>query len=118
MKCTESIDGFGCDCHPYINQGWSIVSDDGNASMFIWSPEYAGVDNYGIIDFVVKEAVRGKGIGTQLLEEVIQKFDDLPLTLEVTENNQAIHLYKRLGFQQLEIHNSVITMMRNKYKED
>lgn len=51
---------------------------------------------------VVDEAHRGKGVGTQLLKELIElaknRFSIETLHLEVYEGNPAINLYKKFGF--------------------
>lgn len=52
---------------------------------------------------IVDENVRNKGIGTQLLTELMilakDRFKIELLHLEVYEGNPAIHLYERLGFE-------------------
>lgn len=52
---------------------------------------------------VVDEKHRGKGIGTRLLQELMnmakERFQIELLHLEVYEKNPAIHLYERLGFE-------------------
>lgn len=55
-----------------------------------------------IQNFVVTEKMRGKGIGTKLVEEVIlffrnKKYHELHVWTE-KKNRGAIQLYKRLGF--------------------
>lgn len=51
---------------------------------------------------IVQKEHRGKGVGKQLLEELMRlaksKFDIEILHLEVYEQNPAIRLYQRLGF--------------------
>lgn len=55
-----------------------------------------------LLAIIVDEAVRGKGIGTKLLEAMIDlakhTFHIELLHLEVYEHNPAVRLYKRLGF--------------------
>ena len=57
---------------------------------------------------IVEETMRGKGIGTILLEEVIHlaknTFQIEFLHLEVYEHNPAYHLYKKHGFIQYGCH--------------
>jgi len=52
---------------------------------------------------IVDEKFRGKGIGTKLLQDLMQlakeRFKIELLHLEVYEGNPAIRLYERLGFQ-------------------
>lgn len=58
---------------------------------------------YAIYGFVVKEQVRGQGIGRQFLTQVIQellKKEPQKIYLEVsTENEPALNLYQSVGFQ-------------------
>lgn len=53
---------------------------------------------------IVDENYRGKGVGTQLMTELIalakERFQLEFLHLEVYEGNPAINLYRRLGFEQ------------------
>jgi ribosomal protein S18 acetylase RimI-like enzyme len=44
---------------------------------------------------------RGRGIGTRLLEDLLQRADSIgkPVTLEVMHGNRARRLYLRLGFK-------------------
>ncbi len=53
---------------------------------------------------IVDEKVRGKGVGTELMRELMilarEKFALELLHLEVYEGNPAIRLYERLGFKQ------------------
>jgi putative acetyltransferase len=52
---------------------------------------------------IVDEKVRGKGVGTKLMGELMllaeERFNIELLHLEVYEENPAIRLYERLGFQ-------------------
>jgi len=53
---------------------------------------------------IVDEKIRGKGVGTRLMRELMkladEKFALELLHLEVYEGNPAIRLYERLGFKQ------------------
>jgi putative acetyltransferase len=53
---------------------------------------------------IVDEKVRGQGVGTKLLQELMtlakEQFKIELLHLEVYEGNPAIRLYERLGFEQ------------------
>lgn len=70
---------------------------------------FAGIKNLleeaNIMNIVVKKNFRNQGIGTLLLENLIdlaKKQNSTSITLEVMEENySAIHLYKNLGFQQI-----------------
>jgi putative acetyltransferase len=61
---------------------------------------------------IVDEKYRGKGIGTQLMQDLMalakERFKLEFLHLEVYEGNPAIHLYQRLGFEQYGFHRHFI----------
>ena len=61
----------------------------------------------GVIDIMnlfVNEENRKVGIGTALMNEVIEKEDYNRIMLEVNENNnEAIRLYTRLGFKEISL---------------
>ena len=65
------------------------------------------VDEADIMNIVVKKNFRNQGIGTSLLEKLINLSKELNLasiTLEVMEENYpAIHLYKNFGFEKIGI---------------
>jgi tRNA threonylcarbamoyladenosine biosynthesis protein TsaB len=79
---------------------------------------FAGIkimlDEADIMNIVVKKDFRNQGIATLLLENLIHLSKELNLnsiTLEVMEENYpAIHLYKKLGFEQ-------IGLRKNYYKD-
>ncbi len=62
-----------------------------------FSKMYETVD---IVNIVVDESMRNKGIATKLLEEMLSSFDDVTnIMLEVNENNiSAINFYKKNNF--------------------
>lgn len=63
------------------------------------------IDEATLNNIVVKKSCRGRGIGGELLESLIDICSDLNLktfTLEVnTTNEAAIRLYKKFGFKNL-----------------
>ena len=65
------------------------------------------IDEATLNNIVVKKSCRGRGIGGELLESLIDICSDLNLktfTLEVnTTNEPAIRLYKKFGFKNLGI---------------
>lgn len=91
----------------YIKQGailtalWNGVPC-GIANLYL-SP-YKKLSHQSLFAIIVDEKLRGKGIGTRLLEELIalgfQKFGLELIHLEVYEGNPAIRLYQKLGFEQ------------------
>ena len=72
---------------------------------------FAGIsvifDEATLNNIVVKKSCRGKGIGSEMLETLIDLFSDMNLktfTLEVNvENTPAIKLYEKFGFKNLGI---------------
>lgn len=73
------------------------------------SPKLAHQALFGII---VDENFRGRGIGTQLIQELMKvaknKFHIELLHLEVYEGNPAQSLYKRLGFKEFGVYKNFI----------
>ena len=55
---------------------------------------------FRMVDFAILPEWRGQGIGTQVLQQLIQSTaaTESIFTLRVEKNNRALHLYKRLGF--------------------
>ena len=58
------------------------------------------IDHIYLGDIQLKEAFQGKGIGTSLIRDVIEKSKahGLPLRMRVLKVNPVLKLYKRLGF--------------------
>jgi [ribosomal protein S18]-alanine N-acetyltransferase len=59
-------------------------------------------DNTPEISMAVMENFRNKGIGTQLLETLIEQYSKMNITslsLSVDKRNRAVQLYRKLGFQ-------------------
>jgi ribosomal protein S18 acetylase RimI-like enzyme len=57
-------------------------------------------DSQRLVDIALLPEYRNRGIGTQLLRDLIGNCENegLPLRLHVTKINPARHLYERLGF--------------------
>ena len=53
-----------------------------------------------LVDIALLPEHRGKGIGSNLIGDLIQQCnrEKLPLRLQVLKTNPALHLYERLGF--------------------
>lgn len=80
--------------------------------LFIKNSKIIGYLNYYVIynrieiaNFNVLEEYQNKGIGTKLLEYLIDKYKNVDnITLEVKEDNlKAIHMYKKMGFKKVSI---------------
>lgn len=55
-----------------------------------------------IEDLYMKENYRGKGLGKQFFDFIQDKYKDVIFRLEVEEDNEvAVHLYKKQGFEML-----------------
>jgi len=72
------------------------------AASFGWSIELGGMDGF-IDEFWVREAVRGRGMGTEVLGALIKTLHQagvMALHLEVSaSNDSAARIYRRAGFE-------------------
>lgn len=61
-------------------------------------------DEIRIIDIALLPESRNLGIGSALLQDILEqgKNLNLPVTIHVEQFNPALHLYKRMGFRQKE----------------
>jgi len=89
----------------YIKQGTSLTAlyknkPAGCANLYVQTIEK--LKHQCLFVIIVDEKVRGKGIGTLLMQRMMkrakEKFHIELLHLEVYENNPAISLYEKLGF--------------------
>lgn len=55
-------------------------------------------NNGFLYDFEVKKKYRGKGYGTKILKYILKNYKVTDLTV-TTDNDAAIHLYKKCGFK-------------------
>ena len=57
--------------------------------------------NYEIEQLQIKKKYQGKGIGAEIIKDLLQKSEceRLPIKLSVLKNNKAQFLYERLGFE-------------------
>ena len=71
---------------------------DGKFAGYVSGDNIAGELYIGNI--AVKKEYQGNGIGTQILQDVLEKnkCDKIRTILQVFKDNPAINLYKRLGF--------------------
>ncbi|MFJ5764400.1 GNAT family N-acetyltransferase [Lysinibacillus sp. NPDC093210] len=77
---------------------------------------------YGFVDrhtpelgIAVAEEVRKKGIGTLLMKAIIDQainegYKSISLSVDL-ENSHAIHIYKKLGFEEYEVSGTSMTMV-------
>lgn len=61
------------------------------------------LDEIRIIDIALLPAYRRQGIGGALLQDILAQAQTavLPVRIHVEKNNPALHLYRRLGFQDI-----------------
>lgn len=69
---------------------------------FGWSVEFGGMDGF-IDEFFIREKVRGRGMGTEVLEKLLPQLEAAGLRalhLEFTPNKPHLRrLYERAGFE-------------------
>lgn len=60
-------------------------------------------DEIRLIDIALIPDMRGKGIGTRLLKDLLAEAEkaDKPVRIHVERFNPAMHLYERLGFKKI-----------------
>jgi ribosomal protein S18 acetylase RimI-like enzyme len=84
----------------YAQAEHHIIEQDGTpiGRMMVSRQEPAAV----LIDIALLPEQRGKGIGGELIQQLIQQCDQqkLGLRLQVLRGNPALRLYQRLGFTQ------------------
>jgi len=78
------------------------------AVSFGWSIELGGMDGF-IDEFFIREAVRGRGMGTEVLIALLPELANagvMALHLEVSKNNaSATKLYEKMGFRRRDQYN-------------
>ena len=110
--------------------GWGRRGDEGTiaiasnghpigaAWLRLWSEQDHG---YGFIDALtpelsvaVRAEARGRGIGTELLQRLLQRADQSydGVSLSVSVQNPAVRLYERLGFRAVALDGTSMTMVR------
>ena len=89
---------------PYL-EGYVFENEDGIQGYAMCAKSFStefGKRCIWIEDLFVKEEYRGKGIGSQLLSYISNKYSDCVIRLEAeAENERAIHVYKKAGFEVL-----------------
>lgn len=89
----------------------NIVEKDGVPIGRLWIDEWR--DQIRLVDIALMPEVRGSGIGSRLLHQVLARGERAgkPVTIHVELYNPALRLYKRLGFEQVDT-NGVYLLMR------
>ena len=98
-----SYDAFLGELSNPVSQTWVAVSEDGTAVGFLNA--YFVLDEASLNNIAVKEAWRGQGVGSLLMETAITYCEEQKMhtfTLEVRKSNlPAIKMYDKLGFQKV-----------------
>ncbi len=86
----------------YDNATYSVIVVDGWPAGRLYIARWPA--EIRIMDIALLPAVRGKGVGTALLRELIAEaaHDGKRLTIHVERENPALQLYERLGFVRVE----------------
>jgi ribosomal protein S18 acetylase RimI-like enzyme len=89
----------------------NIIDYDGIPVGRLWIDEWS--DQIRLVDIALMPEVRGGGIGSQLLHEVLARGTAAgkPVTIHVEAFNPAVRLYQRLGFEKVDT-NGVYFLMR------
>lgn len=88
--------------HNYRDADWLVVmhggQDAGRLYLARWAREHC------IIDIAFLPAHRGRGLGTALLEDILEEAAGCgkPVRIHVEKHNPAMRLYRRLGFRPIE----------------
>lgn len=62
----------------------------------------AGGETIWFDEIYVRDNFRGKGLGSSAMQEIMEKFKECSFRLEIEpDNDGAVRLYERLGFQHL-----------------
>ncbi len=64
-----------------------------------WLQAYETEERFEIDSLYIVKNLRGHGIGTRILQNILQDAGGKPVTLSTAKINPALELYKRLGFQ-------------------
>ncbi len=89
----------------------NIIEKDGKAVGRLWIDEWK--DQIRLVDVALMPELRGSGIGTALVREVLERGAKAgkPVTIHVEGFNPALRLYERLGFEHVDT-NGVYHLMR------
>lgn len=88
-----------------------IVLCDGNPCGFLSVEDHP--DHIHISEIVIAPQFQGRGIGSRLLNEEVQRGREAksPLRLQVLRENRALELYRRLGFKECDTTETHICMI-------
>lgn len=86
----------------FTSEGRAFMEVDGGVVGEVWV--HRTKHELRLVDIAVLPARQGQGLGTRVLEDLIQEAREsrLPLRLAVLRDNRARRLYERLGFRTVE----------------
>jgi len=89
----------------------NIIEKDGRPIGRLWIDEWR--DQIRLVDIALMPEWRGSGIGSMLLDEVLERGANAgkPVTVHVEGYNPALRLYERLGFVKVDT-NGVYYLMK------
>lgn len=89
----------------------NIIELEGEPAGRLWIDEWK--DQIRLVDIALMPGWRGSGIGTTLVEEVLERgrAAGKPVTIHVEAYNPALRLYERLGFERVDT-NGVYYLMK------
>ena len=74
-----------------------IITYDNNDVGF-YNDDFLENGNYEIGNICIDETYRGRGIGTKILLDILEKYKEYDIELQYFKQNRVGELYKRLGF--------------------
>ena len=82
----------------YANASFDVIEVDGRPAGRLYVDRWPA--EIRIVDIAMAPEFRGRGVGTELLRELIAEAErsGRPLTIHVEQGNPARRLYERLGF--------------------
>ncbi len=94
------------DQEEYFTKFINLVKDDAYIIEFdgkdigFYNGEIIDKDTYEIGNICIIEKYQGRGIGTKILTDILDKYKDKNITIQCFKINPVLNLYKRLGFVQ------------------
>ena len=71
-------------------------------------------DTFEIVNICIKNEFQGKGIGTKILKDMLNKNIKRNVVLQCFKQNPVVKLYSRLGFEEIERKDFHIVMLKKK----
>lgn len=95
-----------------------ILLSDGEEAGYCSVERFPG--HIFVHELVLSPGFQGKGIGSKFLQELLEeaKGENIPVRLQVLKENQAQHLYRKLGFKDTVITDTHIQMEFNPFSSN